>query len=224
MSPNIIQIRRVQGLNRSCLEELFDGIQFHKIFAPLTPKGVWRLYMASRDEYLQLLRQPYMFGSQLLEITPYYEASLRLPLEQKISPSQIYLYSRSDKLATTEQVLEAIPEISGIHITKRDYEGGNLYVFHIHDRSKFLKVLYLNGSSLNGTTDYAMTFGDDITINNISSNILINVISPYPRDPPKETTAETNINTSTRDKLILPKNFGEFKRMANYGIDCIFYL
>ncbi|KII70836.1 hypothetical protein RF11_01280 [Thelohanellus kitauei] len=163
MSPNIIQIRHIDGLTREFLDQLFNGLSFHKISPPLTPKGVWKLYVANRDDYLLLLSRPYLFGSKLLEITPYYESSLRLPLEKRISPSQIYLYSRSEKLSTTQQVLEAIPELSGVHIANYNYENRNLFIFHIYDRSKFLRTLHLNGSSLNGTTNYSITFGDDIT-------------------------------------------------------------
>ncbi|KII64753.1 hypothetical protein RF11_06645 [Thelohanellus kitauei] len=208
MSPNIIQIRHIEGLSKSFLHELFNGIGFHKISPPLTPNGVWRLFVANRDDYFLLLSRP-----------PYYESSLRLPLyfinfksEQTISPSQIYIYSRSNKLQTTEQISVAIPELSDVYIAKCVYEGGNLFIFHIYDRSKFLKILHLNGSSLSKNLNLFKM--EPLTIiNNISSNILINVNSPHPIDPPKENTAESNINASTRNKLILPKNLKEFKMM-----------
>ncbi|KII64755.1 hypothetical protein RF11_06647 [Thelohanellus kitauei] len=163
MSPNIIQIRHVYHLTHENIDKLFSGIHFHKISPPLTPRGVWKLYVAKREDYLLLLSRPYLFGSQLLDITPYYESSLRLPLETKISTSQIYLYSRSNKLSTIEQIKEAIPDLLNVNIAKCNYENGNLFIFNIHDRSKFLKVIHLNGSSLNGTTRYLMTFGDYIT-------------------------------------------------------------
>ncbi|KII69335.1 hypothetical protein RF11_10691 [Thelohanellus kitauei] len=192
--------------------------QFHKIFAPLTTKGVWRLYMAIRDEYLQLLRQPYMFGKYILDESAIATVNYYFNSEQKISPSQIYLYSRSDKLATTEQVLEAIPEISDIHIAKCDYEGGNLFVFHIYDRSKFLHVK--PEFITDGTKDYIMTFGDDITyllvshsINNISSNILVAFKYVYPRDLSDKNIPKPQKYTSKRYEIICRKNFKEFKSM-----------
>ncbi|KII64760.1 hypothetical protein RF11_06655 [Thelohanellus kitauei] len=148
MSPNIIQIRHIDGLSEAFLQKLFHDVKFHKISPPLTTNGAWKLYVAYRIHYFLLLSRPFLFGSQLLEITPYYESSLRLPIEQKISPFQIYLYSRSEKLTTKEQIVEAIPQISDVYIAKCDYEGGNLFIFNIYDRSEFLNILHLNGSTL----------------------------------------------------------------------------
>ncbi|KII69582.1 hypothetical protein RF11_01207 [Thelohanellus kitauei] len=142
MSPNIIQVRHDEGLTHRILDELFDGLVFHKISYPLTPNGVWKLYVANRNDYLLLLRKPYFFGNTCFTS------------EHNISKSQIYLYSRSEKLTTTKQLMEAIPELSNVHITKCRYENGNLLIFHIRDRSKFLQVLHLNGSLLSNTSIY----------------------------------------------------------------------
>ncbi|KII64583.1 hypothetical protein RF11_10241 [Thelohanellus kitauei] len=227
MSPNIIKIRHIEGLTQSFIHELFSGIDFHKISPPLTSNGVWRLYVASRGHYLQLLSRPYVFGNSIFEEGP---NCLKLALttslacfksEQKISPSQIYIYNRSAKLTTSEQIVEAIPEISDVHISKSSYENGNLFIFNIYDRSMFLKILHLNGSSLNGTIAYLMTYGDDITINNMSSNILVAPNCAYPSNPLEKTIADTIKTASTQAKLIHPKNLKEFKTMINHGINCI---
>ncbi|KII73898.1 hypothetical protein RF11_15599 [Thelohanellus kitauei] len=66
MSPNIIQIRHIEGLCENFLDQLFDGMLFHRIYPPLTPKGVWKLYVANRYDYFLLLSQPYFFGDTLL--------------------------------------------------------------------------------------------------------------------------------------------------------------
>ncbi|KII70837.1 hypothetical protein RF11_01281 [Thelohanellus kitauei] len=215
----ILHIKHFEGLTRPFLDKLFDGIHFHKLSHPLTPKGVWKLYLANRDDYFLLLSRPYTFDSRLLEITPYYESTLRLPLEKRISPSQIYLYSRSDKLQTIEQITEAIPELSHVHITKCSYEKGYLFIFHVYDPCKFLQVIHLNGSSLNGTTDYSMTFGDDVTINNISSNFLVDYYTPNQLEVGDETKTNPDETGSARDSILYPQNFKTFKEMINKGIN-----
>ncbi|KII72221.1 hypothetical protein RF11_08640 [Thelohanellus kitauei] len=154
MSPNIVQIRHREGLTKKILDELFAGLIFHKIVPPLTAKGAWKLYVANRVDYLKLLSQPYMLGSKLLQIFPYYESSLRLPLERGISESQIYLYSRSEALSTPKQIQEAIPDLINFPIYKCKYEDENLFIFHIYKSSKFLKVLNLNGSPLSKAQIY----------------------------------------------------------------------
>ncbi|KII69570.1 hypothetical protein RF11_01194 [Thelohanellus kitauei] len=63
MSPNIIQVRHVEGLTRTFFDELFKGLLFHQISAPLTTNGVWKFYVADREDYLLLLSQPYFFGN-----------------------------------------------------------------------------------------------------------------------------------------------------------------
>ncbi|KII64754.1 hypothetical protein RF11_06646 [Thelohanellus kitauei] len=40
MSSNIMQIRHTEGLTRPLLDQIYDGLLFHKISAPLTPNGV----------------------------------------------------------------------------------------------------------------------------------------------------------------------------------------
>ncbi|KII61132.1 hypothetical protein RF11_05852 [Thelohanellus kitauei] len=137
-------------------------------------------------------------GSKLLDITPFYEYSLRLPVyliilksEHKISQPQIYLYSRSDNLSKIEQILEAIPYISNIHIKKHIYENGNLFIFHIYDSSNFLKVLYLNESSIN-----PLTAGDK-----------------------NETKQDDNGGVST--EKMSPTDFKAYKQISDLGIKCI---
>ncbi|KII61857.1 hypothetical protein RF11_05012 [Thelohanellus kitauei] len=70
MSPNCIQIRHIEGLDRPFLDEVFERIHFHKISPPLTPKGVWKLYVANRDDYFLLLTLPYFFGDTLFDQVP----------------------------------------------------------------------------------------------------------------------------------------------------------
>ncbi|KII60216.1 hypothetical protein RF11_13378 [Thelohanellus kitauei] len=90
--------------------------------------------------------------------------------EHKISSNKIYLYSRSDELSIPDQIKEAIPDLSNIPIQKCKYENGNLFIFHIYDPSKFIKIVHLNGSELStfinfsdGTKEYSITYGDDVT-------------------------------------------------------------
>ncbi|KII64757.1 hypothetical protein RF11_06649 [Thelohanellus kitauei] len=211
----------LNGLTRPYFDEIFDGIHFHKISPPLTPPGVWKLYVANRDHYFLLLSRPYLFGDTLFD-----QSSLRLPLysinfksEQKISSSQIYLYSRSEKLSKLEQIREAIPGISNVYIAKCDYENGNLFIFHIYDRSKMLQVLYSNGSALNGTTEYIMTFGDDITINNICSNILSHSYNPNISHVGYENKTDQYDVWSTNDTMFNPINLKTFKQMITWGVN-----
>ncbi|KII61861.1 hypothetical protein RF11_05016 [Thelohanellus kitauei] len=228
MSPNIIQIRHIEGLDRPFLDNVFDGIRFHKISPPLTPKGVWKLYVAKRDDYLLLLTQPYLYGGTFFD-----QSSMRLPMypiyfksEQKISASQICLFSRSDKLTNSEQIVEAIPELSYVYITKCPYENRNLFIFHIRDRSKYLQVLHLNGSSLSKTTIYNRRnhrLYNDIwrryyvlfsfhSVNNISSNILFN---SYNKNlPPLGNENETDQDEigSFRSLMFNPNNLETFKQ------------
>ncbi|KII71876.1 hypothetical protein RF11_13436 [Thelohanellus kitauei] len=171
----------------------------------------------------------------MLEMSPHYESSNRLPMysnyfksEKKISPSQIYLFSLSDKLTNPEQIVAAIPELSDVPIAKYKYENGNLFIFHVRDRSKFLKVLHLNGSSLNGTTDYTITFGDDITylfvshsINNISSNILVKPYNQNLQPVDNENNSDNDEIGSVKGLMCNPKNLMTFKQMMNKGVNGI---
>ncbi|KII61865.1 hypothetical protein RF11_05020 [Thelohanellus kitauei] len=225
MSPNIIQIRHIEGLDRPFLDKVFDGIHFHKISPPLTPKGVWKLYVANRDDYLLLLSRP---GSKRLEMSPHYECSLRLPMyliyfksEQKISPSQIYLFSLSDKLANSEQIVEAIPELSDVHITKCKYENGNLFIFHIRDRSKFLKteppIIQLHMATIS-----RIFFSH--SINNISSNILINSYNHNLSPVDNENKSDKDEICTVRGIMFNPKNLKTFRHMINKGVNGIVFV
>ncbi|KII69572.1 hypothetical protein RF11_01196 [Thelohanellus kitauei] len=170
MSPNIIQIKHIEGLTQSIVDEIFDCIKFYKISPPLTPKGVWKLYLANRDDYLLLLSRPYLFGDTLFD--------------------QIYLYSRSEKLSTSEQIMKAISEISHFHITNCKHEDGKLFIFDIYFRSNH-------------------------SINNIASNFLVNSYTTnIPHVGDENITNQDEIGSKTNGSF-RPKNFQMFKKMIN---------
>ncbi|KII72567.1 hypothetical protein RF11_13264 [Thelohanellus kitauei] len=184
----------------------------YKTFRSVIKREYYEIFNVHQSDEKRLLFSSCYSGSKLLDITPYYESSFILPIERNISPSQIYLYSKSDALSTEEHIQEAIPGLRDVTIRKFKYENGHFFIFHIKDRINFLNILYLNGSPLNGTIDYSMTFGDDITsINNISSNILCHAYSKYP------STANRKKQTMIIRK-IFPRNIKEFTDILHHGI------
>ncbi|KII60410.1 hypothetical protein RF11_07480 [Thelohanellus kitauei] len=68
MSPNTIQVRHAEGLIHRLLGKIFDGLVFHNISHPLTPNGVWKLYVANRNDYLLLFGKPYFIEQEIYRI------------------------------------------------------------------------------------------------------------------------------------------------------------
>ncbi|KII61862.1 hypothetical protein RF11_05017 [Thelohanellus kitauei] len=106
MSPNIIQIRHIEGLDRPFLDEIFDGIHFHKISAPLTPKGVWKLYVANRDDYFILLTKPYFIGDIFMTSINNISSNILIkPDNQNLPPVDNGNYSDQEKIGSVKGLM-----------------------------------------------------------------------------------------------------------------------
>ncbi|KII67114.1 hypothetical protein RF11_00469 [Thelohanellus kitauei] len=134
---------------------MFKGCRFNNIEPPQTSGGFWRLFVADKISYMTLLKTPYVKDGELLDIKPFYNSALHLPVYVDTlsslpnrSKSLIHFYSNNRVFAYPESLLYHFPYLMNIPITSQPYEFGKLHSFHIRDPEMYQDFIFKNGQEI----------------------------------------------------------------------------